>query len=48
MKILNTKIISLSEVAIIGKEGLCTKDCNVVGELWKNVNNNFPEVLELG
>ena len=36
------------EVAIIGKEGFCTKECNIVGELWKNANSNFSEVLELG
>lgn len=42
------KIVDLSEIAIIGKEGFCTEDANIVQNLWKQANENFDEVSELG
>lgn len=41
-------IVSLPEIAIIGKAGLCTKDNNVAAELWTQANGHFSEVAELG
>ena len=38
----------LPEIAIIGKEGLCTKEKNVVQDLWRQANSNFGEIAELG
>lgn len=42
------KFVSLPEIAIIGKEGHCTKNHNVVSELWAAANAHFNEVAELG
>ena len=42
------RIIDLPEIAIIGKEGFCTGEFNIVQELWKQANENFNEVLTLG
>ena len=42
------KITDLPEIAIIGKEGLCTKEKNVVQDLWKQANSNFSDVADLG
>lgn len=42
------EMIDLPEIAIIGKEGLCTKEKNVVQELWQQANANFSEIAELG
>lgn len=42
------KIVDLPEIAIIGKEGLCTESSNVVQELWGLCNSHFDEVAELG
>ena len=41
-------IIDLPEIAIIGKEGLCTKEKNVVQELWQQANSNFSDIADLG
>ena len=41
-------IVSLPEIAIIGKAGLCTKDNNIAAELWAQANGHFGEVAELG
>ena len=38
------KIVDLPEIAIIGKEGFCTEDANIVQNLWKQANENFDEV----
>lgn len=46
--IMNIKIVDLPEVAIIGKEGLCTEDNNIVQELWELCNCHFSEVEDLG
>ena len=35
------EIIDLPIIAIIGKEGLCTKEKNVVHDLWHQANSNF-------
>ena len=35
------EIIDLHKIAIIGKEGLCTKEKNVVQDLWQQANSNF-------
>ena len=35
------KMIDLPKIAIIGKEGLCTKEKNVVQDLWQQANSNF-------
>ena len=45
---MNIRIVNLPEIAIIGKEGFCTEESNVVQELWKQANENFSEVQELG
>ena len=45
---MNYEIIDLPQIAIIGKEGLCTKEKNVVQDLWQQANSNFSEIAELG
>lgn len=42
------KIVSLPQIAIIGKQGLCTKDKNVAQALWKEANTHFEEIASLG
>ena len=42
------EMIDLPEIAIIGKQGLCTKEKNVARELWQQTDANFSEVAELG
>lgn len=42
------EIIVLPEISVIGKQGLCTKECNIVGDLWKQANSCFAEVAALG
>ena len=41
------ELIDLSEIAVIGKAGLCTKEKNIVQELWQQANSNFDEVASL-
>ena len=41
-------MIDLPKIAIIGKEGLCTKEKNVVQDLWQQANSNFCEIADLG
>ncbi|MDO4459082.1 MAG: GyrI-like domain-containing protein [Clostridia bacterium] len=41
------RIIDLPETSVIGKEGLCTPEKNVVQDLWAEANGNFAEVAEL-
>lgn len=45
---MNYEIIDLPQIAIIGKEGLCTKEKNAVQDLWQHANSNFSEIAELG
>ena len=42
------KMIDLPKIAIIGKEGLCTKEKNVVQDLWQQANSNFSDIADLG
>ena len=42
------EILDLPETAIIGKEGLCTKEKNVVQDLWRQANADFREIADLG
>ena len=42
------EIIDLPEITIIGKEGLCTKEKNVVQALWQQANAHFNEIADLG
>ena len=41
-------MVNLPKIAIIGKEGLCTKEKNVVQDLWQQANSNFSEIANLG
>ena len=45
---MDIRIVDLPAVAIIGKEGFCTEEANIVQDLWKQANENFDEVLGLG
>jgi predicted transcriptional regulator YdeE len=45
---MNKSIVSLPEIAIIGKEGLCTKENNPAQKLWDQANAAFIEVASLG
>ena len=45
---MNHEIVILPEIAIIGKEGLCTIDHNIAKDLWKEANAHFNEVAHLG
>ena len=42
------EIIDLPIITIIGKEGLCTKEKNVVNDLWHQANSNFSDIADLG
>ena len=42
------EMIDLPKIAIIGKEGLCTKEKNIVQDLWQQANANFHEIADLG
>ena len=42
------EMIDLPKIAIMGKEGLCTKEKNVVQELWQQANSNFSDIADLG
>ena len=42
------KIIDLPMIAVIGKEGLCTTEKNIVEQLWREANSHFDEVAALG
>ena len=42
------EMIELPRIAIIGQEGFCTKDNNVVQELWEQARLRFGEVAGLG
>ena len=45
---LKYEMIDLPEIAIIGKEGLCTKEKNAVQDLWQQANSNFSDIADLG
>ena len=45
---MSIKIVDLSEIAIVGKEGFCTEEANIAQNLWKQANENFEEISELG
>ena len=45
---INYKIVDLPRIAIIGKEGLCTKEKNVVQNLWQQANSNFGDIADIG
>lgn len=45
---LRYETVELPRIAIIGKEGFCTREKNVVRELWEQANLHFGEVAELG
>ena len=45
---LNYDIVDLPKIAIIGKEGLCTKEKNIARDLWAQANLHFSEVADLG
>ena len=42
------EIVELPRIAIIGQEGLCTKEKNVVQHLWEQANLRFSEVADIG
>jgi hypothetical protein len=42
------RIVDLPRIAIIGKEGLCTKEKNIVQDLWQQANSNFSDIADLG
>ena len=42
------EIIDLPKIAIIGKEGLCTKEKNAVPDLWQQANSSFGDIANLG
>ena len=44
----NYTIVDLPRIAIIGKKGLCTKEKNVVQNLWQQANSNFRDIADLG
>ena len=42
------EIVDLPRIAIIGKEGFCTKEKNIVQNLWEQANLRFNEVADIG
>lgn len=45
---MKTQIRDLPEIAIIGKQGLCTEEKNIAQDLWADANSNFNQVANLG
>ena len=41
------EIVDLPRIAIIGQEGLCTKEKNVVRDLWEQANARFGDVADI-
>ena len=41
------EMTDLPRIAIIGKEGLCTKEKNAVQALWQQANSDFGETADL-
>ena len=48
MKNVQYEMFDLPEIAIIGKEGLCTKEKNTAQDLWRQANSDFREIADLG
>ena len=48
MKNVQYEMFDLPEIAIIGKEGLCTKEKNAAQDLWRQANSDFREIADLG
>lgn len=44
---MKTGLISLGAFSVIGKEGICTAEHNVVSELWADANAHFAEIAAL-
>ena len=42
------EIAELPRIAIIGREGFCTKEKNAVQDLWEQARMHFREVADLG
>ena len=42
------EIVDLPQIAIIGREGFCTKEKNEVQNLWEQGNLRFSEVADIG
>ena len=42
------EIVDLPQIAIIGQEGFCTKEKNVVQNLWEQANLHFSDVADIG
>lgn len=42
------EIKDLPGIAIIGKQGLCAKEKNIVQDLWQQANSAFSEIADLG
>ena len=42
------EMIDLPVIAVIGKEGLCTKEKNVVLDLWQQANSSFSDIADIG
>ena len=45
---MDVKVIDLPTITVIGKEGLCTAEKNIVQQLWQEANCHFNEVAALG
>lgn len=45
---MNTSQVTLGPISVIGKEGLCTKEHNIVSALWADANAHFDEIAALG
>lgn len=43
-----TEKITLPEIAVIGKAGLCTMDNNIVSDLWAQATAGFDEIAPVG
>ena len=42
------EMIDLPVIAVIGKEGLCTKEKNVALDLWQQANSSFSDIADIG
>lgn len=45
---MKTGIVKFDSITVIGKEGVCTPEQNIVSQLWAEANGHFPEAAALG
>lgn len=44
---METRIVTLPEIEIVGMQGLCTAEHSMVAELWQQANAHFDEIAPI-